>query len=106
MGGYPDEWDPRPTKNGLARNPRCRYRKTANGEPRSFHSKMAPMRTHRLLACDGDGMRGLISIEVLAKLEKELRSLTGKPTPMCILWMQSNSWTRFSKLGLRWPSAK
>jgi hypothetical protein len=25
-------------------------------------------------------MRGLISIEVLAKLEKELRNITGKPT--------------------------
>jgi uncharacterized protein len=46
----------------------------------SFHSKMAPMRSHRLLACDGGGMRGLISIEVLAKLEKGLRNITGKPT--------------------------
>ena len=46
----------------------------------SFHSKMVPMRSHRLLACDGGGTRGLISIEVLAKLEKELRNITGKPT--------------------------
>jgi uncharacterized protein len=46
----------------------------------SFHSKMVPKRSHRLLACDGGGMRGLISIEVLAKVEKDLRRLTGKPT--------------------------
>ena len=46
----------------------------------SYQSKLSPMRSHRLLACDGGGMRGLISIEVLAKAERELRRLTGKPT--------------------------
>jgi uncharacterized protein len=45
----------------------------------SFQSKLAPKRSHRLLACDGGGMRGLISIEVLARFEKELRRLTGQP---------------------------
>jgi patatin-like phospholipase/acyl hydrolase len=46
----------------------------------SFHFKLLPKPSHRLLACDGGGMRGLISIEVLAKVEKELRSLTGQPS--------------------------
>ena len=46
----------------------------------SFHFKLLPKPSHRLLACDGGGMRGLISIEVLAKIEKELRSLTGRPS--------------------------
>jgi len=31
----------------------------------------------KLLACDGGGIRGLISLEVLARLESELRSATG-----------------------------
>ena len=36
----------------------------------SFYDKLLPKDSHRLLACDGGGMRGLISIEVLAKVEK------------------------------------
>src|ERR1700733_2914360 len=46
----------------------------------SFHFKLLPKPSHRLLACDGGGMRGLISIEGLAKVEKELRGLTGRPS--------------------------
>ncbi len=32
----------------------------------------------KILACDGGGIRGLISVEILAKLEKDLRSRLGK----------------------------
>jgi uncharacterized protein len=46
----------------------------------SFQKKLLPKPSRRLLACDGGGMRGLISIEVLAKVEKELRGLTGRPS--------------------------
>ena len=33
----------------------------------------------RILACDGGGIRGLISIEVLAEIEKIARKKTGQP---------------------------
>jgi predicted acylesterase/phospholipase RssA len=33
----------------------------------------------KLLACDGGGIRGIISIEILAKIEAELRASSGKP---------------------------
>jgi hypothetical protein len=33
----------------------------------------------RILACDGGGILGLISVEILARLEDELRSATGNP---------------------------
>jgi uncharacterized protein len=32
-----------------------------------------------LLACDGGGIRGIISVEILARIEKELRAASGKP---------------------------
>src|SRR5436189_436963 len=33
----------------------------------------------KLLACDGGGIRGIISIEVLARIESELRKSSGNP---------------------------
>jgi patatin-like phospholipase/acyl hydrolase len=49
------------------------------GSEMSFRTKLLRTGNHRLLAIDGGGARGLISIEVLAKLETELRALTGRP---------------------------
>jgi uncharacterized protein len=33
----------------------------------------------KLLSCDGGGIRGIISIEILSRIEDELRALNGKP---------------------------
>ena len=33
----------------------------------------------KLLACDGGGIRGIISIEILARIELELRKSSGNP---------------------------
>src|SRR4051812_32258696 len=33
----------------------------------------------KLLACDGGGIRGIISIEILARIEAELRKSSGNP---------------------------
>jgi patatin-like phospholipase/acyl hydrolase len=33
----------------------------------------------KILACDGGGILGLMSVEILARLEQELRARTGKP---------------------------
>jgi len=45
----------------------------------SFKDKLTKTGPRKLLACDGGGIRGIISIEVLAKIEAELRALSGKP---------------------------
>ncbi|MEO7317917.1 MAG: patatin-like phospholipase family protein [Chthoniobacteraceae bacterium] len=34
---------------------------------------------HKLLACDGGGIRGIIAVEILAKIEAELRAASGNP---------------------------
>ena len=34
---------------------------------------------HKLLACDGGGIRGIIAVEILAKIEAELRTASGNP---------------------------
>jgi hypothetical protein len=36
----------------------------------------------RILACDGGGILGLMSVEILAKIEADLRAKTGKPTSL------------------------
>lgn len=45
----------------------------------SFKDKLTKTGPRKLLACDGGGIRGIISIEVLAQIEAELRALSGKP---------------------------
>ena len=44
----------------------------------SFKDKLAKTGPRKLLACDGGGIRGIISIEILAQIEAELRKTTGK----------------------------
>jgi len=45
----------------------------------SFKDKLSKTGPRKLLACDGGGIRGIISIEILAQIEAELRKATGKP---------------------------
>ena len=45
----------------------------------SYQSKVESPSPHKLLACDGGGIRGIISVEMLAKIEAELRAMSGKP---------------------------
>ena len=35
--------------------------------------------SRKLLSCDGGGIRGIISIEILSRIEEELRTINGKP---------------------------
>jgi patatin-like phospholipase/acyl hydrolase len=45
----------------------------------SFKDKLTKTGPRKLLACDGGGIRGIISIEILAQIEAELRAISGKP---------------------------
>lgn len=45
----------------------------------SFKDKLTKTGPRKLLACDGGGIRGIISVEILARIEAELRSASGKP---------------------------
>jgi uncharacterized protein len=46
----------------------------------SYHDKLQKNKVQRkLLACDGGGIRGIISIEILAQIEDELRKSNEKP---------------------------
>jgi patatin-like phospholipase/acyl hydrolase len=44
----------------------------------SFKDKLAKTGPRKLLACDGGGIRGIISVEILARIETELRAASGK----------------------------
>ena len=54
-------------------------RKPPNIDDVSYRDKLAKPGPRRLLACDGGGIRGMISIEVLARIESELRRSSGNP---------------------------
>src|SRR5262245_53214891 len=43
----------------------------------SIQAKLDKKPPYKLLACDGGGIRGIISIEILAKIEDELRVSSG-----------------------------
>ena len=45
----------------------------------SYLTKVKSPAPHKLLACDGGGIRGIISVEILAKIEHDLRASSGKP---------------------------
>lgn len=48
--------------------------------PRTFKDVLAPTATKKLLALDGGGIRGLITVEILAGMEALLRKETGSQT--------------------------
>jgi hypothetical protein len=45
----------------------------------SYRDKLNKIGPRKLLACDGGGIRGIISIEILARIELELRKSSGNP---------------------------
>src|SRR5207249_12335596 len=45
----------------------------------SYRDKLDNIGPRKLLACDGGGIRGIISIEILARIESELRKSSGNP---------------------------
>ncbi|MBA2435173.1 MAG: patatin-like phospholipase family protein [Chthoniobacterales bacterium] len=45
----------------------------------SFAEKLTKAGPRKLLALDGGGIRGIIAVEILAQIEKELRSASGNP---------------------------
>src|SRR5262245_63832169 len=45
----------------------------------NYRDKLNKTGPRKLLACDGGGIRGIISIEILAGIETELRNASGNP---------------------------
>ena len=50
-----------------------------NQQSPSYKDKPAKAGPRKLLACDGGGIRGIISVEILAQIEKQLRASSGNP---------------------------
>jgi patatin-like phospholipase/acyl hydrolase len=46
---------------------------------KSFRDKLAPTPTKKLLTCDGGGIRGILSLEIMGAMEKMLRDKLGDP---------------------------
>lgn len=45
----------------------------------SYQTRLKSTGPRKLLACDGGGIRGIISVEILARIEQELRDASGRP---------------------------
>jgi hypothetical protein len=45
----------------------------------SYRDKLDKLGPRKLLACDGGGIRGIISIEILSRIESDLRKSSGNP---------------------------
>lgn len=46
---------------------------------KTFRDKLAPAPTKKLLTCDGGGIRGILSLEIMGAIEKLLRDKLGDP---------------------------
>ena len=44
-----------------------------------YQTKIESPAPHKPLACDSGGIREIISVEILAKIEAELRAASGNP---------------------------
>ena len=52
-----------------------------------FEARLKSSSPKKILACDGGGILGLMSVEILPKLEADLRARLGKPKLMLADWL-------------------